>query len=215
MPRRRRLVALTQDVIIIIVKIMSISRLGPRPAHRNTGGAGRLPRYRPATFKLGDDAVPIRKVPAPLARLFQQICTSIIAEALAGTDIVQLEFVALSYISDVPGIEQWQLAETIGIDRNSASLLADQLEKKGLAERRIDATDRRARKLYLTTNGERTIGKLRPKVRAGNERILVPLLPSERTLLIELLVKLIEGNRKHARPGAGRRKRGSAVSPAC
>lgn len=207
---------MTKDVIFIIVKIMTISKIGLRIARRDAGRPGKLPRDQPGTFKLSEDAVPIRirKVPAPLARMFQQICTSIIADALADTDFVQLEFAALMYISDVPGIEQWQLAQTIGMDRNSASLLADQLEKKGLAERRIDATDRRARKLYLTTNGERTIGKLMPKVRAGNERILAPLLPSERILLVELLVKLIQGNSKHARPGAGRRKRGSAISRA-
>ncbi len=169
------------------------------------------PRYRPDTFMLGENGVPIRKVPAPLARRFQQICASIIAETLAGTDIVQLEFAALMFVADVPGIEQWRLAEAIGIDRNSASLLADQLEKKGLIERRINGADRRARELHVTTKGKRAIVRLRPKVRASNERILAPLSTSERTLLIDLLVKLIEGNSRHARPGAGRRKRGSAA----
>ncbi len=163
-------------------------------------------------FMLGDDGVPIRKVPAPLARRFQQICASIIAEALSGTEIVQLEFAALIFVSDVPGIEQWRLAEAMGIDRNSASLLADQLEKKGLVERRVNGADRRARELYLTARGRNAIGKLRPRIRAANERILAPLSPREQALLVDLLVKLIEGNSRHARPGAGRRKRGS-VSP--
>ncbi len=166
-------------------------------------------RYLPSMFKLSEGGVPVRKVPAPLARRFQQICTSIVAEALAGADVAQLEFAALVFIADVPGIEQWRLAEAMGVDRNSASILVDQLEEKGLVERRVNSLDRRARELYLTRRGESAFETLRPRIRSANERILAPLSRSDRTRFIELLVKLIEGNSSHARPGAGRRKRGS------
>lgn len=151
----------------------------------------------------------MRKVPAPLARRFNQICVSLVAKALAGSDIVQLEFAALVFIADTPSIEQWRLAEAMGIDRNNASLLTDQLERKGLVERRVNGADRRARELYLTPKGKPAFETLLPKIRAANEHILSPLPRRDRVLFIDLLVKLIEGNSDHARPGAGRRKRGS------
>src|SRR5215207_9476646 len=75
-------------------------------------------RYPSSTFRLSENGIPMRAAPGPLARRFEQICASIIAEALAGADIVRVEFAALVFVADVPGIEQWRLAEATGIDRN-------------------------------------------------------------------------------------------------
>lgn len=188
--------------------------VGPENRGRTLSAVGRAQRTKNAldtssTFRLSEDGIPMRAAPGPLARRFEQICASIIAEALAGADIVRVEFAALVFVADVPGIEQWQLAEATGIDRNSASLLTDSLERKGLVERRVDGVDRRARKLYITRKGKRAFEVLWHKVHAANARILAPLSASERPLFINLLIKLIEGNSIHARPGAGRRKRGS------
>ena len=113
-------------------------------AGRQQSAARRAQRAKAArspatTFRLGEVGIPMRAAPGPLARRFQQICASIIAEALAGADIVRVEFAALVFVADVPGIEQWRLAEATGIDRNTASLLADSLERKGFVERRINA----------------------------------------------------------------------------
>ncbi len=57
-----------------------------------------------------------------------------------------------------------------------------------------------------TPRGKKLQQRLRPKLRAANERILAPLTRTERKLLIDLLSRVIEGNQLHARPGAGRRK---------
>jgi hypothetical protein len=43
--------------------------------------------------------------------------------------------------------------------------------------------------------------------------MLSVLKPAERELLLDLLVRLIEGNWIHARPGAGRRKRKQRRAP--
>jgi DNA-binding MarR family transcriptional regulator len=158
---------------------------------------------------LSPDGVPVRPVPAPLARRFQQICTSMVASALEGSGVVQLEFAVLVFIDDVPGIDQRTLAEAMGIDRNNVSLNIDQLEKKGLVERRINDADRRARELYLTPKGKELRRRAQPKIRAANDRILAPLKATEQKLFIDMLIRLVEGNWTHARPGAGRRKRGS------
>jgi len=157
------------------------------------------------------DRVPIRSAPAPLARRFQQICMSIVATALQGSGVVQLEYALLVFIDEESGIDQQTLADAMGIARNNVSVTIDQLEKKGLVERRINGADRRARELYLTTKGKQLRRRTQPKIRAANERILAPLKTAEQKLFIAMLIRLIEGNRAYARPGAGRRKRGSLL----
>ena len=83
----------------------------------------------------------------------------------------------------------------------------------GLVERRVNGADRRARLLFLLPKGERLLERLYPTVAADvADRILAPLEPDEREVLLDLLIRVIKGNLKHARPGAGRRKRGSQRS---
>jgi DNA-binding MarR family transcriptional regulator len=158
----------------------------------------------------GPVVVPVRRNPIALARRLNQICTSVAAEAVSGTELSHYEFAVLVYLNRThgePDIDQIGLAARIGIDRNHVSLLVTQLEKKGFLERRINGSDRRARLLRLTAKGEKFYLRRRPVGLRGQERVLAPLAPAERELLLDLLVRVVEGNRQLARPGAGRRKR--------
>ena len=166
-------------------------------------------RYRPEMFQLAPGGIPIRRAPAALARRFQQICVAMIAEALADEAVTQLEYAVLMFLDDLPGIDQRRLAEALGIDRNNTGVLAEELERKGFIDRRVNGEDRRARQLFLTAKGRKILDRVRPKVRATSERILKPLARPEQAQFIDFMVRLIEGNRDYARPGAGRRKRGS------
>jgi DNA-binding MarR family transcriptional regulator len=157
-------------------------------------------------------APPLVRAASALARRFQLICATAIAEALTGEDVVQLEYGTLLCLEIEPGIDQRRLAEAMGIDPTNVSLIVERLHSKGLIERRVNGADRRARELYLTSKGKALWRRLRPKTSAANERVLAPLTPAQRSLFIDLLIRLIEGNRAHARPGAGRRKRGSKQS---
>jgi DNA-binding MarR family transcriptional regulator len=159
------------------------------------------------------DTPPVHRVPAALARRFDQICVSTLAQALAGEGLTPLEFAVLRYVDEEPGIDQSGLCERLGVDRNSTSLLVNRLETNGLVARRVNGDDRRARLLHLTPNGRRLHDRVRPKTFAGWQRMLSVLKPKERELLLDLLVRLIEGNRILARPGAGRRKRESVRTP--
>jgi DNA-binding MarR family transcriptional regulator len=113
----------------------------------------------------------------------------------------------LSKLTGKPGIEQNDLAERLNIDRNTASLVVEQLVKKGLVERQVNGADRRARLLSLTPQGENLYARLRPAHLALNQRILAPITARERKLLIDLLIRVIEGNLSHQSDGTGRRKR--------
>ena len=165
-----------------------------------------------------ENAAPaVRRVPLALARRFFQICTAAAAQSLAEADLTPLEFAVMAYINKAvgePGIDQTALAARMGIDRNNTSLLVSQLVAKGLLETRINAEDRRARLLWLTPRGEKLHARLYPRAGADQLRILdAALEPAEREMLLDLLVRVIQSNRQLARPGAGRRKRGSVSRP--
>jgi len=162
------------------------------------------------------DGPAIRRIPLALARRFFQICTSASAEALTQADLTPLEFAVMAYVNSIdgePDLDQSALAARLGVDRNSTSLLVGSLESKGLVDRRVSDTDRRARLVRLTPRGERLFAKLHPKAVELQQHVLDVLDPAERVLLIDLLVRVIEANPDRARPGAGRRKRSTNGQP--
>src|SRR5262245_3794532 len=150
--------------------------------------------------------MPIRRSPAPLARRFAQICTGVLAEALAGADLMPLQYAVLNNLEIEPDIDQIGLAVRLGVDRTSVGQLLDQLESRGLVERRINGADRRARLLRLTRAGEKLNQRVHPPKGSLSDRVLAPLTPAEREVFLDLLVRIIEGNEAYARPGNGRRK---------
>jgi DNA-binding MarR family transcriptional regulator len=167
---------------------------------------------KPSALIVGHDGVPIRRILAPLVRRLQQVCLSMITMALKEADLVQLEYALLVFVDDVPGISQQSLSEALGIDRNNFSLIADKLEARGLLTRAVNGADRRARELYITPEGRKLYRDHRVKIRQANDRILSSLTAEEKELFLDMLVRVVEGNRMHARPGGGRRKRGSVKS---
>lgn len=159
-----------------------------------------------------NDGPPIRRVPLAIARRFFQICNTAGADAVAEADLTPLEFAVLAYVNAIdgePDIDQSSLAERLGVDRNTTSLLVRSLELSGLLEQRVNEADRRARLIRLTPHGEALFAELHPKALAAQEDLLTVLDPAERDLFLDLLMKVIEQNRHLARPGAGRRKRNS------
>src|SRR5438045_3704041 len=104
-----------------------------------------IPENRPTNLIMASDGIPVRRVLAPLVRRLQQICLSMIAEALSDAELLQLEYALLVFVDDVPGISQQTLSEALGIDRNNVSLITDKLEARGLLKRAVNGADRRAR----------------------------------------------------------------------
>jgi MarR family transcriptional regulator, temperature-dependent positive regulator of motility len=146
------------------------------------------------------------RVPAHLARRFNQICLGVTAEILAREDLTPLIFGVMAAVLEEPGSGQRQLASRMGIDAVSFGQMIDFLEQKGLVKRELDPDDRRARRLYVTRRGADLRRRLRPVLLAAQERLLAPLSKSERVALLDMLVRVIEANDSYARPGNGRRK---------
>ena len=155
---------------------------------------------------LSADTIAPYRVPFPLSRQFHQICSTVLAETLAGEDVAApLRFGALTCVCDFPGITQTRLGELLGADRTNVSQIVDELETKGLIRRLADPDDRRAHRLRSTQRGASLRERLINPTIAAQARVLAPLAPHERQLLIDLLARVVEANEQYARPGAGRR----------
>jgi DNA-binding MarR family transcriptional regulator len=150
-------------------------------------------------------APPLPRAPSPLSRRFQQICAAVVGGVFPGEEVAQLEYGSLIYLEIEPGIDQRRLSEAMGIDPSKASLTVDRLYSMGLIERRISGADRRAHELYLTPKGKAVWRKIYPKAKEANARVLAPLNPSERKQFLDLLVRIIEGNRPLSGPGSRKR----------
>jgi DNA-binding MarR family transcriptional regulator len=198
---------------------MVTNRTEPQTKSKDGGSTGaRKRRSASATESIGlpttvvpeDGAPPLPRVPALLARRFQQVTATMIGNAIAGEGIVQSEYASLIALEIEPGIDQRRLADAIGIDPSNASLVVERLHSMGLIERRVNGTDRRARELYLTPKGKALWRRARVKGRVANAKVIEPLAPHERELFLDMLIRVIQGNWAHARPGGGRRKRASS-----
>jgi DNA-binding MarR family transcriptional regulator len=182
-----------------------------KPAGRRKHG-GRSVGSLPTTVVPEGGAPPLPRVPALLARRFQHVCSTMISDSIAGGGVVQIEYASLIALEIEPGIDQRRLADAVGIDPSNASLVVERLHSLGLIERRVSVIDRRARELFLTPKGRALWRKLRVKGKVANAKILAPLAPHERELFLDMLIRVIQGNWAHARPGGGRRKRSSTTT---
>src|SRR3954469_11920860 len=63
------------------------------------------------------------------------------------------EFGLLTVLAKRPGITQQELASLARVDPSSMVAVLDELERRGVAERRVDPDDRRRRAVYLTDEG--------------------------------------------------------------
>jgi DNA-binding MarR family transcriptional regulator len=169
------------------------------------------PRAAPA---VSVQEIPVYPVPSALARRFAQICVTAIAEAIDGSGLTPLQYAVLRHIDYEGATYQGGLAGRLGIDQSNASILVEQLVSAGLIDRQVDGADRRARFLRLTKEGNKLVRRLRPKTMAANHRLLGVLQPAEREVFLDLLIRVVEGNRELDRPGAGRRKRTVRSVPA-
>ena len=156
--------------------------------------------------QVSPEVLPSHRVPAHLARRFNQICLGVTAEILSREALTPLLFGVLVAVLEQPGRGQRQVAERMGVDVVNFGQMIDELEGRGLVERKIDPDDRRSRKLYVTEQGTALRRRLSPDLLAAQERLLAPLSPEERRALLDMLVRVIEANDSYARPGNGRRK---------
>src|ERR1041385_8147131 len=105
------------------------------------------PRAAPAPPLALPAKPPWHGIPTAIARRFHQVCVARTSELMSPVGLTPLQYGAMLHLSKTTAIEQNSLAERINVDRNTASLLVEQLVKKGLLDRRVNGADRRSRLL--------------------------------------------------------------------
>jgi DNA-binding MarR family transcriptional regulator len=113
--------------------------------------------------------------------------------AFAPFDIRPAQFSVLTIIERNPGLTQTQVAEALGIKRTNFVGMLDELEKRGLAERR-QARDKRSYALYLTADGAALMRKLRPVIKAHESRMIARVGEDGREALVTLLQEIVNAD---------------------
>ncbi|HEX6491880.1 MAG TPA: MarR family transcriptional regulator [Candidatus Dormibacteraeota bacterium] len=99
-------------------------------------------------------------------------------------------FLVLRHVARAEGLSQHALAQALRIPASRMVGLVDTLEQRGLVERRSNPRDRRARALFLTEAGGRTLQDAF-RIAMGHERALTEgLSPAECDQLLALLRRL-------------------------
>ena len=88
---------------------------------------------------------------------------------------------------------QTELAEMVGLDKTTMVVTLDELERRGLAARRLSPDDRRARIISVTTAGKRKVAEADDVRERVQEDVLGSLSAREGVALMEALAKLVEG----------------------
>jgi DNA-binding MarR family transcriptional regulator len=127
------------------------------------------------------------------------------AEALAPLEIGPREFLLLRFVAASAGQSQQALAERLGVPASRMVALVDDLEERGLVERRPDPDDRRVRGLHPTEKGGKTLERAAEVAIEYERKLCEPLDEGERDTLIDLLLKIQEGQTelRGVHPGLG------------
>src|SRR5215813_6720569 len=98
----------------------------------------------------------------------------------------------LRLIELTPGLSQQELARRLSILPSQLVALLDELQERGLIERRQDATDRRTYALHLTTLGRNTTDEIGRIAREHDDAICAALNMHERRELNALLGRIAD-----------------------
>jgi len=113
------------------------------------------------------------------------------SERIAAVGVTPRGWGALNVLDAEGVITQHALCRCMGMDPSSMVATIDELEAKGLVERRRNPNDRRAHALHVTTEGRKTLSDGRKLARSAQDELLAPLDTTERAQLHELLLRLI------------------------
>ncbi len=112
---------------------------------------------------------------------------------LAPFNLHPREFAVLNAVGSQEGQSQQALGDRLQIPRSRMVAIVDDLEARGLLERRPHPTDRRVRELHLTATGRKLIAQAFQQALAYEQRISSPLTPDEREQLLDLLERVSAG----------------------
>lgn len=126
-----------------------------------------------------------------LRRLYSLMRTRL-ESAFADQSLTLMQWIVLMQIRDGLACTASDIAREFTHDSGALTRVIDQLERRGLLERRRSATDRRVVELELTADGRRMIDALLPLVVAEMNVLLEPLERQEFELFRGMLRRVLE-----------------------
>ncbi|MBM6405709.1 winged helix-turn-helix transcriptional regulator [Phycicoccus sp. CSK15P-2] len=143
-----------------------------------------MPSDNPSRPRAGAAAFLLAQVGHEAARRF--------AERLTGIDLTPPLAGALRVIGADPGRSQRAVAEQLGMLPSQLVVLVDELESRGLLERRRDRADRRRYGLHLTAAGERALLDVASAGREHGSAFLAALTDEEADTVRVLLGRVAD-----------------------
>ncbi len=135
------------------------------------------------------------KKPSGVALLLSQLGSHVAAEfarRLAPLDLTPAHVGILRVLAGQPGLSQQALAGAIGAVPSRVVKLLDELEQRGLVERRRSETDRRNHELFLSGAAAARLGDVLAVVDEHDRAIVAGLSSQELSTLRTLLAKVAE-----------------------
>jgi DNA-binding MarR family transcriptional regulator len=128
------------------------------------------------------------------------------AERLSAIDLSPPHAGILRCVNASGGISQQALAGNLRILPSRLVILIDELEERGMVERRADPADRRSYALHLTDKGRDTMKAIGRVARDHQDALLASLSTEERDRLATLLLRVADqqGLRPGVHPGFAR-----------
>jgi DNA-binding MarR family transcriptional regulator len=114
------------------------------------------------------------------------------AARLSEADLVPAHAGIFRILSATPAISQQALATALGTVPSRLVALVDDLEARGLVERRAHESDRRTYALHLTDKGKATMETIGRVAREHRQDLLAALSDEEQAMLSVLLQRVAE-----------------------
>jgi DNA-binding MarR family transcriptional regulator len=131
------------------------------------------------------------------------------AERLVALDLAPAHAGILRFIDVSEGLSQRDLCTQLGVLPSRLVMLVDELEQRGLVQRRDHPHDRRSYALHLTDKGRDALKAIGRVAREHQHALCAALSQNEREQLAELLVRIADeqGLRRGVHPGFSRMRR--------
>lgn len=137
--------------------------------------------------------------PGFLVRRLHQIHVSMFMEVLEEYGMTPVQYGLMSILVDMPGLDQFTVAEELGIDRANVHDVLKRLESRKLVARVVDPHNRRRKLCLASREGAELVALIYPRMQEAQKRLLAPLDEGERTMFMHLLHDLVEANNVYGR----------------
>ncbi len=114
------------------------------------------------------------------------------AERLGVLELTPSDAGILRLLRIAAGLSQQELAAKLQLHPSRMVAIVDNLEKRGLVERRANPDDRRLYSVYLTQAGGESLGRIGRVAREHQDALLSSLSKEERDTLATLLLRIAD-----------------------